>query len=101
MKSAALSLASFPTKNSLADDEEILSHPVLKAIAPRVDRLIWPGPFPATVESTGTAAMEDVLYNGVDIDTAVQTGQEKMESDMSDTDFTSLESQYEFFKELN
>lgn len=101
VKSAALSLASFPTKNSLADDEEILSHPVLKAIAPRVDRLIWPGPFPATVESTGTAAMEDVLYNGVDIDTAVQTGQEKMESDMSDTDFTSLESQYEFFKELN
>lgn len=100
-KEASLAYASFPNKKSLADDEEILDHPVLKAIAPRVDRLIWPGPFPSTVETTGTETMEDVLYNNVDMDEAVKTGQEKMEQDMSGSDFSSLETEYEFIEEAN
>ncbi len=96
----ALSLASFPTKKSLAENADILANPVLEAIAPRVERLIWPGPFPATVESTGTETMEDVLFNGKDLDTAITDGQSKMESDMKDTDFTSLEDAYQYFDEV-
>ncbi|MBP1045251.1 extracellular solute-binding protein [Enterococcus sp. BWM-S5] len=98
-KKGALSLASFPTKKSLADDSEILENPVLSAIAPRVDRLIWPGAFPATVEKTADQTLDDVLYNGKDMKQAIKDGQEKMESEMKDTDFTSLESSYEFFDE--
>ncbi|MEI5990085.1 hypothetical protein A5881_001578 [Enterococcus termitis] len=98
-KKGSLSLASFPTKKSLANDKEILANPVLKAIAPRVDRLIWPGPFPATIESTGTETMEDVLFNGKELSSAVKDGQQKMEKDMKDTDFTSLEDSYTFIKE--
>lgn len=93
-KTGALALASFPTKKSLANDKDIMANPVLEAIAPRVERLIWPGPFPATVESTGTQTMEDVLFNGKDLNAAVKAGQEKMEKDMKDTDFTSLEDSY-------
>lgn len=98
-KTGALALASFPTKKSLAEDEDILANPVLSAIAPRVERLIWAGPFPATVESTATETMEDVLFNGKDLNDSVKAGQAKMEKDMKDTDFTSLESSYAFISE--
>lgn len=93
---AALSYASYPTKVTVADHEEILNHPILQVMAPRVDRLIWPGPFPSTVESTATQAMEEVLYNGVDIATAVQNAQRQMERDMRNAEFNSLESSYQF-----
>lgn len=100
-KAGALSLASFPTKKSLADNAEILDNPILKVIAPRVDRLIWPGPFPATIETTGTKTMEDVLFNGKDLDGALKSGQQQMEKDMRDTDFVSLENTYKFIDEAN
>lgn len=98
-KAGALSLASFPTKKSLAENKDILDNPILKVIAPRVDRLIWPGPFPATIETTGTQTMEDVLFNGKALDSSLKAGQEQMEKDMKDTDFTSLESSYQFIDE--
>lgn len=98
-KTGALALASFPTKKSLAEDADILANPVLSAIAPRVDRLIWPGPFPATVESTATETMEDVLFNGKELSASVKSAQEKMEKDMKDTEFTSLEDSYAFINE--
>lgn len=99
-KTGALALASFPTKKSLAEDKDLLADPVLSAIAPRVERLIWPGPFPATVETSATQTMEDVLFNGMNIDQGLKEGQAKMEKDMKDTDFTSVESSYAFFDEL-
>lgn len=98
-KKGALALASYPTKKSLAKDKDIVSNPVLSAIAPRVDRLIWAGPFPATVETTGTEAMEDVLFNGKNIDTSLKNAQAKMEKDMKGKDFTSLEKSYAYIDE--
>ncbi|MDN5372141.1 MAG: multiple sugar transport system substrate-binding protein [Carnobacterium sp.] len=98
-KQAALSLVSFPTKKALAEDKDILENPVLNAIAPRVERLIWPGPFPSTVETTATQTMEDVLFNGKDIKAAIKDGQAKMEAEMKGKDFTSLESDYPYYDE--
>ncbi|MHC5227080.1 extracellular solute-binding protein [Enterococcus sp. LJL99] len=98
-KKAALSYASFPMKKNLANDKSVLENPVLSVLAPRVDRLIWPGAFPATVETTATQTMEDVLYNGKNIKTAIKDGQEKMASEMKNTDFVSLEPSYEFYSE--
>ena len=99
-KTAALSMASFPTKKSLATDEDILSDPVLSVLAPRVDRLIWPGPFPSTVETSAKQTMEDILFNGKEIAAAIKEGQEKMNQDMKNSDFVSLESSYTFFDEI-
>lgn len=98
-KKGALALASFPTKKSLSEDPEILENPVLKAIKPRVDRLIWPGAFPSTIEATAKQTMEDVQFNGVKLDDAVKNGQAKMETEMKGNDFKSLESSYKFFDE--
>ena len=99
-KEVAFLNASFPTKKSLADDEEIISDPVLKVLAPRIERLIWPGSFPSTIETTANQVIENILYNGQDIDAAIKEGQEKMEFDMKDMDFTSLEDKYQFYSEI-
>lgn len=98
-KIGAFQLSSFPTKKSLANDKEILENPVLKAIAPRVERLIWPGPFPATVEATPKKAMEEVLYNGKDLDAAIKEAQDTIDKDMKDASFKSLEASYKFISE--
>lgn len=95
---AALSYASYPTKVTVTEHEDIQNHPILQAMAPRVERLIWPGPFPSTVESTATQAMEEVLYNGVDIATALQNAQSQMERDMRNAEFNSLEGSYQFIE---
>lgn len=99
-KDAALSKASFPTKRSLASDEDILADPVLSVLAPRVERLIWPGPFPSTVETSAKQSMEDILFNGKEIETAIKEGQEKMNQDMKNTEFKSLENSYLFIDEV-
>lgn len=99
-KEAALSMASFPTKRSLASDEDILADPVLSVLAPRVERLIWPGPFPSTVETSAKQSMEDILFNGKEIETAIKEGQEKMNQDMKNTEFKSLEDSYLFIDEV-
>ncbi|WP_414840662.1 extracellular solute-binding protein [Enterococcus saccharolyticus] len=96
---AGLSMASFPTKKSLADDPRILEDPVLSVIAPRVERLIWPGAFPSTVETSAKQTIEEILYNGKSVEEAVKEGQARMDKDMENTDFTSLEKSYQFFDE--
>lgn len=97
----ALNLASFPTKKSLGENEKILSNEVLSAIQPRVDRLIWPGPFPATLESTAKEQFEEALYNGKDINKALEDAQKQMEEDMKTSDFASLEEFYEHYNEFD
>ncbi len=73
---------------------------MLKVLAPRIERLIWPGSFPSTIETTANQVIENILYNGQDIDAAIKEGQEKMEFDMKDMDFTSLEDKYQFYSEI-
>lgn len=100
-RKGALALASFPTKKSLAEDPDILAHPVLGKIAPRVERLIWPGAFPATVETTAIQTFEDILFNEKDISQALIDGQSKMESEMRNTNFRSVESSFQFIDEAS
>lgn len=99
IRSAAHKLNSFPAKESLKNDAEILKAPVMAAIGPRASRLIWPGPTPATVETSGQKAFQNVMQNGQSIDQAIKEGQAMMEKDMKSEPFTSAESKYEFFSE--
>ncbi len=92
-------LNSFPAKANLQNDPEILKSPVMQAIQPRVSRLIWPGPAPATVETSGKVAFENVMHNGMSIDEAVKEGQSTMDKDMKGSNFMSAESKYEFYDE--
>ncbi|WP_418969585.1 extracellular solute-binding protein [Alloscardovia omnicolens] len=99
IRKASAGLNSFPAKVNLQNDAEILKSPVMKAIQPRVSRLIWPGPAPATVETSGKVAFENVMQNGMSIDAAVKEGQATMDKDMKGSDFVSAESKYEFYSE--
>lgn len=97
---AAEAFASYPTKKTLSDHEVVTSNPILTAIGSRVERLIWPGPFPATVETSATKAMEDVVFNNANIDEALSNAQDQMDRDMRQSQFKSLESSYQFFDEF-
>lgn len=99
IREAVTELNSFPAKVTLQDDKEILAEPVMAAIQPRVKRLIWPGPAPSTVESSGTIAFQNVFQNGMSIDKALKEAQNQMDADMKNSDFVSLENKYAFFDE--
>lgn len=99
IRTAVKVLNSFPAKTGLQDDKDILAQPVMAAIAPRVDRLIWPGPAPATVETSGATAFENVFQKNMPIADALKEAQSTMETDMKNANFTSMESKYEFYDE--
>ncbi|MBT1172173.1 extracellular solute-binding protein [Bifidobacterium sp. MA2] len=90
---------SFPGKKSLQNDPEILANPVMAAIKPRLDRLIWPGPTPSTLESSPKIAFQNVFQNHQNIAKAVAAAQAQIETDMKGSDFTSLERMYRHYDE--
>ena len=91
-----LSMSTFPAKKSLADNEQVLQNPSLAVLAEHIDRYIWPGPMPSTMETSLKKAGQDVFYNGVDIDTALKEAQENIIRDMQSSTFTSVESLYKY-----
>ena len=93
-----LAMSIFPAKKSLADNEKILENPSLKVLAEHIDRYIWPGPMPATMETSLKKAGQDIFFNGVDIDTALNEAQQNIIKDMKNSDFKSVENLYEYAK---
>ena len=91
-----LAMSTFPAKKSLADNEEIMANPSLSVLAEHIDRYIWPGPMPSTMETSLKKAGEDIFYNGVDIDTALQEAQDNIIRDMQSSTFTSVENLYKY-----
>ncbi|KFI66163.1 extracellular solute-binding protein [Bifidobacterium cuniculi] len=99
VRTAVRELNSFPAKKSLQEDKEILAQPVMAAIAPRVDRLIWPGSMPSTMETSATTAFENVFQNGKSIEQSIKEAQQQMETDMKNSDFVSAENKYAYYDE--
>lgn len=94
-----IAMSTFPAKKSLADNEEILSNPALAVLADHIDHYIWPGPMPATVESSLKTAGQDIFFNGMDIDTALEKAQENIIRDMKSSGFESVEHLYAYADE--
>ena len=59
-----------------------------------IDRYIWPGPMPATVEDNAKTAVADVLYNGAAAPTALSAAQSAIDADLAKTSFVSVEGDY-------
>lgn len=93
-----LAMSTFPAKKSLADNEKILENPSLKVLAEHIDHYIWPGPMPATMETSLKKAGQDIFFNGVDIDTALNEAQQNIIKDMKNSDFKSVENLYTYAK---
>ena len=51
---------------------------------------------PATMETSLKTAAQEVFYNGVDIETALNAAQENIIRDMESSSFTSVESLYAY-----
>ncbi|OON93926.1 MAG: sugar ABC transporter substrate-binding protein, partial [Candidatus Epulonipiscium fishelsonii] len=89
-----LAMNTFPSKTSIADNEEILNNPAAKAIATNIDRYIWPGPMPATMETSLIQAGENIFFNGMSIDEALEQAQENIVRDLQNSTFVSVENLY-------
>ena len=86
----------FPTKISLGDNEKVLSSPVLAALAPNIDRYVWPGTMPSTLEDNLKIAIENILYNNMSIEDALALAETSINSDLANTDFVPVEDMYKY-----
>ena len=88
-----------PAKSALMDAPELKDTPIVKTVGPHIDRYIWPGAMPSTVENNMKIAGEDILYNGKDTDDALKTAADTIDIDLANANFTSSESLYAYYKE--
>jgi len=95
-KEFCLANAVFPAKESLANDADLLSIPSIAVLADHIDRYIWPGTMPSTVENNVKIMLEDIFYNNVDIETALIAAENAINEDLANTDFVSQEPLYKY-----
>ena len=88
-----------PAKSSLMDAPELADTPIVKTVGDHIDRYIWPGAMPSTVENNLKIAGEDILYNGKEIDDALKTAADTIDIDLANADFTSSESLYAYYED--
>lgn len=93
-----MAMSTFPAKKSLADNEQVMQNPSLSILAEHIDHYIWPGPMPSTMETSLKKAGQDIFFNGVDIDTALNEAQESIIRDMKSSTFESVEGLYKYAK---
>lgn len=87
-----------PAKTALMEAPELKDTPLVTAAGPHIDRYIWPGAMPATLETNLKIAGEDILYNGKDMDKALQTANEIINIDLANQDFTASENLYAYYQ---
>lgn len=98
-KEFCLANAVFPMKITLQNDADLLSIPSIAVLAEHIDRYIWPGAMPSTVEDNMKIALEDIFYNNVDITTALTAAETAINEDLANSDFVSQEPMYKYASE--
>ena len=98
-KEFCLANSVFPAKRSLAQDEDILSVSSIAVLAEHIDRYIWPGPMPSAVENNMKIALENIFYNGEDVETALQNAEDLCNEELAMSEFVSVEPQYQYADE--
>lgn len=98
-KEFCLANAVFPAKTSLQSDADLLAIPSIAVLADHIDRYIWPGPMPDAVEANVKIMLEDIFYNNVDIETALQAAEDTINEELADSDFVSQEPMYKYADE--
>lgn len=87
-----------PAKEALMDAEALKDTPIVKTVGPHIDRYIWPGAMPSTVENNMKIAGQDILYNGKDPDKALKNAADIIDVDLANTTFTASESLYQYYE---
>ena len=83
-----------PAKKSLANDSDILSVSSIAVLANHIDRYIWPGPMPSAVENNMKIALENIFYNGEDVEAALQNAEDACNEELASSEFVPVESSY-------
>lgn len=95
-KEFCLANAVFPAKTTLQSDADLLAIPSVSVLADHIDRYIWPGAMPSTVENNVKIMLEDVFYNNKDLDSALAAAEKAINADLASTGFTSQEPMYKY-----
>lgn len=98
-KEFCLANAVFPAKESLKTDVDLLAVPSVAVLADNIDRYIWPGAMPSTVENNVKIMLENVFYNGMDITEALTDAETAINQDLESLDFISQEPMYKYASE--
>jgi multiple sugar transport system substrate-binding protein len=98
-KEFCLANAVFPAKITLKDDADLLSVPSIAVLANHIDRYIWPGSMPATVENNVKIMLDNVFYNNMDITKALSDAEAAINVDLATSDFVSQEPMYKYSSE--
>ena len=72
---------------------------IAHGMAEHIDRYIWPGPMPSAVENNMKIALENIFYNGEDVETALQNAEDLCNEELAMSEFVSVESQYQYADE--
>jgi len=91
--------AVFPAKNSLRADADLLAIPSVAVLADHIDRYIWPGTMPSTVENNVKIMLENIFYNNMNIEDALSNAETQINSDLEDVSFSSQEPMYKYYSE--
>ena len=86
-------------KKSLQEDADLLAIPSIQVLADHIDRYIWPGAMPSTVENNVKIMLEDIFYNDKDIEAALKDAEAAINEDLEYSDFVSQEPMYKFASE--
>ena len=73
--------------------------PSIQVLADHIDRYIWPGAMPSTVENNVKIMLEDIFYNDKDIEAALKDAEAAINEDLEYSDFVSQEPMYKFASE--
>jgi multiple sugar transport system substrate-binding protein len=89
----------FPAKVTLKEDKDILASPA-GILSNHIDRYIWPGPMPATIEDTLKICTQEIMFNNADISSALQKAEDSINNDLESIDFQAVENLYKYADEL-
>jgi multiple sugar transport system substrate-binding protein len=98
-KEFCLANAVFPAKESLKTDADLLAVPSVAVLADNIDRYIWPGAMPSTVENNVKIMLENVFYNGMNITEALTDAETAINQDLEGLNFVSQEPMYKYASE--
>lgn len=98
-KAFCLANAVFPMKASLQTDADLMATPSIAVLAEHIDRYIWPGPMPSTIENNVKIMLEEVFYNDKDLTQSLIDAENAINEDLEESDFISQEPMYKFASE--
>lgn len=90
----------FPARRSLRSSNEVRQDRMIQMLKAYIDKTVYPGPIPAQLQSVYSRIYREVLVDNEQVEDSLLKGQKEAKELISQGDFKSRESLYEFFDEF-